>query len=69
MFEKNMFTFVPNQDRNGKELPTFTDIRDIQKQLKEGGITFEQEAGSGTGPASFIIQDPDRNPILVDQYI
>src|SRR5271154_4715774 len=44
MFEKNMLTFVPNQDRNGQELPTFTDIRDIQKRLKQAGIAFEQEA-------------------------
>ena len=69
MFEKNMLTFIPNQDRNGQQLPTFTDIRDIQKQLKEAGIPFEQEAQEGTGPASFLILDPDGNPILVDQHV
>lgn len=69
MFEKNMLTFIPNQDHNGQQLPTFTDIRDMQTQLKEAGIAFEQEAEDGTGPASFLILDPDGNPILVDQHV
>ena len=69
MFEKNMLTFIPNQDHHGQQLPTFTDIRDMQKQLKEAGIAFEQEAEDGTGPASFLILDPDGNPILVDQHV
>jgi len=69
MFEKNMLTFIPNQDHNGQQLQTFTDIRDMQKQLKDAGIAFEQEAEDGTGPASFLILDPDGNPILVDQHV
>ena len=69
MFEKNMLTFIPNQDHNGQQLQTFIDIRDIQKQLKEAGISFEQEATDGIGPASFLILDPDGNPILVDQHV
>jgi lactoylglutathione lyase len=69
MFEKNMLTFIPNQDRNGQPLQAFPDIRDMQKQLKEAGIAFEQEAQEGAGPASFLILDPDGNPILVDQYV
>ena len=69
MFEKNILTFNPGWDQNGKELKTFTDIRDIQKKLKESGISFEQEAKEGTEPASFVILDPDGNPILVDQHV
>jgi hypothetical protein len=69
MFEKNMLTFIPNQDHNGQQLQMFTDIRAIQKQLKEAGISFEQEAQDGTGPARFLILDPDGNPILVDQHV
>jgi lactoylglutathione lyase len=69
MFEKNMLCFNPGWDHNRQELPTFTDIRDIQKQLKEAGIAFEQEAEDGTGPASFLVLDPDGNPILFDQYV
>jgi len=69
MFEKNILTFNPGWDQNGKELKTFTDIRDIQKKLKASGIPFEQEAKDGTEPASFVILDPDGNPILVDQHV
>ena len=69
MFEKNMLSFIPNQDHTGQQLQTFTDIRDLQNQLKEAGIRFEQEAQEGTGPASFLILDPDGNPILVDQHV
>ena len=69
MFEKNMLTFIPNQDHTGQPLPTFLDIRAIQHQLKAAGIAFEQEAEEGTGPASFLILDPDGNPILVDQHV
>jgi hypothetical protein len=69
MFEKNMLTFIPNQDHNGQQLQAFSDIRDIQNRLKEVGIPFEREAEEGTGPASFLILDPDGNPILVDQHV
>jgi catechol 2,3-dioxygenase-like lactoylglutathione lyase family enzyme len=69
MFEKNTLTFIPNQDHKGQQLPTFPDIRAMQKHLKEAGIAFEQEAEDGTGPASFLILDPDGNPILVDQHV
>ena len=69
MLEKNMLTFIPNQDHAGQQLATFPDLRAMQKQLKEAGIAFEQEAEEGTGPASFLILDPDGNPILVDQHV
>ncbi len=69
MFEKNMLTFNPGWDQNGKPLPTFTDVRELQKRLKQAGITILQAADeTSTGPASFVIEDPDGNPILVDQH-
>lgn len=69
MFEKNILTFNPGWNENGKNLDAFTDIRDLQKQLKETGIKFQSEADeTSEGPASFIIEDPDGNPILVDQH-
>jgi lactoylglutathione lyase len=68
MFEKNMLTFNPGWDSEGKEVNPFTDVREIQRKLKEAGITFGQEAEEGSGPAHFIITDPDGNPILVDQH-
>ncbi|MEH6938461.1 VOC family protein [Bacillus sp. JJ664] len=69
MFEKNMLTFNPGWNENGRNLDEFTDIRDLQKQLKATGINFQSEADeSSEGPASFIIVDPDGNPVLVDQH-
>ena len=69
MFEGNILTFNPGWDQNGNNLDSFSDIRDIQKELKAQGIAFESEADENTtGPASFVIVDPDGNPILVDQH-
>ena len=70
MFEKNTITFNPGWDKNAAKLDTFTDIRDLQRQLKTQGIALMSEADeSTTGPASFIAIDPDGNPILVDQHV
>jgi lactoylglutathione lyase len=69
MFEKNTLTFNPGWDNNATELETFTDIRDMQRQLKAKGVELLSEADeSATGPASFVAVDPDGNPILVDQH-
>ena len=70
MFEKNIMTFNPGWDSNAQTLPAFTDVRELQRQLKAQGVTFQTEADeSTTGPASFIAVDPDGNPILVDQHV
>ena len=70
MFEKNIMTFNPGWDQNGNKLDSFTDVRDLQRELKVQGVKFENEADeSTTGPASFIIIDPDGNPILIDQHV
>ena len=69
MFEKNMQTFNPGWDQDAKPTATFTDVRELQKQLKAAGMTFVSEADeSTTGPASFVLTDPDGNPVLVDQH-
>ena len=69
MFEENILTFNPGWDQDANPLESFTDVREIQKQLKDQGISFEYEADEDTtGPASFIIKDPDGNPIMVDQH-
>ena len=70
MFEKNMLTFNPGWGAKANTLDAFTDVRDIQKQLKADGVEFVSEADeTTTGPASFVIHDPDGNPILVDQHV
>jgi len=70
MFERNMLTFNPGWDSDAQQLATFTDIRELQRQLKAQGVQLQQEADENTtGPASFIAIDPDGNPILVDQHV
>lgn len=70
MFENNIMTFNPGWDKNGNTLDSFTDVRDLQRELKAQGMKFEKEADeSTTGPASFIVIDPDGNPILIDQHV
>lgn len=70
MFEKNILTFNPGWDGNAAKLDSFTDVRDLQRQLKADGVQLMNEADeSTTGPASFIAIDPDGNPILVDQHV
>ncbi|MCM3245901.1 VOC family protein [Cytobacillus firmus] len=69
MFEKNILTFNPGWNQNADNLEGFTDIRELQKQLKEQGIPIINEADeSGAGPASFTLEDPDGNAILFDQH-
>jgi len=70
MFEKNMLTFNPGWNQNAEKQETFTDVRELQRQLKAQGVQFVSEADENTkGPASFIAVDPDGNPILVDQHV
>ncbi len=70
MFERNMLTFNPGWDQNAQKLETFTDVRELQKQLKAQGVKLVTEADEKTtGPASFTVLDPDGNPILIDQHV
>jgi len=69
MFEKNMLTFNPGWDQDCGELESFTDVRQIQSELKSQGVSLETEADESTeGPASCMLIDPDGNPILIDQH-
>lgn len=70
MFEKNILTFNPGWDQNAQKLDPFTDVRELQRRLKEQGLELISEADeSTTGPASLMLMDPDGNPILVDQHV
>ncbi|MFK8009235.1 MAG: VOC family protein [Saprospiraceae bacterium] len=70
MFENNILTFNPGWDQNAQTLDTYNDVREIQKHLKSKGIKLETEADeTTTGPASFVVMDPDGNAILIDQHI
>lgn len=69
MFDKNMLTFNPGWDSNAQNVDPFTDVRELQTKLREDGIEFAVLADeTTTGPASFVIHDPDGNPILIDQH-
>lgn len=70
MFENNILTFNPGWDENAQKLNSFKDVREIQNSLKEKGLKLESEvAENTTGPASFVVLDPDGNAILVDQHV
>ena len=70
MFEKNTLTFYPGWDNNATRVDTFTDVRDLQRQLKAQGVELLTEADEVTsGPGSFVAVNPDGNPILVDQHV
>jgi len=69
MFDKNLITFVPGWDQSGAETESFTDIREIQRQLKNQGVSLLNEADvNSNGPASIVMEDPDGNQILIDQH-
>lgn len=69
MFERNILTFNPGWDAQNQALDSFTDVREIQKQLLANGISLEMQADTETtGPASIMLTDPDGNPVLIDQH-
>lgn len=70
MFDKNLLTFNPGWSSEAQPLSEFTDVRELQRRLKDHGVNMLTEADeSTTGPASFMIVDPDGNTILVDQHV
>jgi len=70
MFDKNILTFNPGWDSAAQPVGSFTDVRELQRRLKADGVPIITEADeSTTGPASFMIADPDGNTILVDQHV
>ncbi|MCX5688528.1 MAG: VOC family protein [Planctomycetota bacterium] len=70
MFERNMLTFNPGWDRTKATLPDFDDVRELQKEVKAKGLSPNPAADEATtGPAYFMLTDPDGNPILIDQHV
>jgi catechol 2,3-dioxygenase-like lactoylglutathione lyase family enzyme len=69
MFEGNILTFNPGWDQSASNLDDFTDVRDIQAELKQQGVELLREADTDSrGPASITLTDPDGNAILIDQH-
>lgn len=70
MFEKNMLTFNPGWNQEAETLEMFTDVRELRRELHASGVAIEHESEEqATGPASFMVTDPDGNPILIDQHV
>jgi lactoylglutathione lyase len=70
MLERNSLTFNPGWDADARAVVAFTDVRELQRRLKAAGVELITEADeTTTGPASFVVSDPDGNPILVDQHV
>ena len=68
MFDRNILTFNPGWDVDGNPVASFEDVRAIQRRLRAAGIEAGTEITSASGPANFVITDPDGNPILFDQH-
>lgn len=70
MFDQNILTFNPGWNQNADSISPFTDVRELQRSLKDQGVTLTTEADeTTTGPAHFTLLDPDGNLILVDQHV
>ncbi|SDL61257.1 VOC family protein [Maricaulis salignorans] len=69
MFDKNMLTFNPGWGQHREELSDFEDVRALQARLKAAGLDVGEDIEPGTGPAHFMLTDPDGNPILIDQHV
>lgn len=70
MFERPMLTFNPGLTARMERLESFTDVRDVQRQLEARGVTpLERADVAGSGPAHVLLEDPDGNPVLIDQFL
>ena len=70
MLERNTLTFNPGWDGNAQPVDAFTDVRELQDRLKDAGIEIATEVDElGSGPGFFIVNDPDGNPVFVDQHV
>ena len=68
MFDEHILTFNPGWGSDARRLEKLTDVRQLQRELKDRGMELVSEADeNSTAPASFMIVDPDGNTILVDQ--
>ena len=64
-----MLTFNPGWDQSAQNLASFTDVRELQRQLKAKGVSIATEADeTTTGPGSFIVVDPGQSD-PADQHV
>ncbi len=69
MFDKNILTFNPGLNNRKERLEEFTDVREIQRTLKELEVEVLTEVDESTsGAGSIVLVDPDDNQVLIDQF-
>ncbi len=69
MFDKNILTFNPGLNNRKERLEEFTDVREIQRTLKELEVEVMTEVDESTsGAGSIVLVDPDDNQVLIDQF-
>jgi hypothetical protein len=72
IFEGNhILTFNPGWKQEGVPVEgPFTDVRDIHRVVADAGVDLVDSAGlDGGGPAHFVIEDPDGNRVMFDQFV
>ena len=70
LFPRNMLTFNPGWNQQAKPVTPFQDVRALQAVLLQRGLVLDAAAdANSTDVASFVLTDPDGNPILVDQHV
>ena len=50
MFEKNILTFNPGSSSGAQQLDKFSDVRELQRQLKKRGISMRSKTWACTTP-------------------
>ena len=69
MFDQNILTFNPGWGKDAQPVDPFTDVREIQRELKARGVALTREADAdSSGPEHITLIDPDGNPVLIDQH-
>jgi len=68
MIVKNTLTFNPGWSGEGQNIERFDDVREIEASLNEKGIACQSFINQPSGPGYLILEDPDGNPILIDQH-
>ena len=70
MFDRNILTFNPGWNDKAQPIEEFIDVREHQRRLRSSGVELASAADENSaGPASFMLNDPDGNPILIDQHV
>lgn len=68
MFDRNILTFNPGLTNRMEQVDDFTDVREIQQRLQDGGVELTETVAEASGPGHVALVDPDGNPVLIDQF-